>query len=58
MQYLITLKLVEGFDMAGMGQNSADYIHHLAEAMKLAVTDRTTWTAAVLGDPVHLVDET
>jgi len=23
-----------------------------------SVTDRTTWTAAVLGDPVHLVDET
>lgn len=43
MQYLITLKLVEGFDMAGMGQNSAAYIHHLAEAMKLAVADRTTY---------------
>jgi gamma-glutamyltranspeptidase / glutathione hydrolase len=43
MQYLITLNLVEGFDMAGMGQNSADYVHHLAEAMKLAVADRTTY---------------
>jgi gamma-glutamyltranspeptidase / glutathione hydrolase len=44
-QYLQTLKLVEGFDMAGMGLNSADYIHHLAEAMKLAVADRTAYTA-------------
>jgi gamma-glutamyltranspeptidase / glutathione hydrolase len=43
MQYLITLNLVEGFDMAAMGQNSADYVHHLAEAMKLAVADRTTY---------------
>ena len=43
MQYLETLNLVEGFDMAEMGHNSADYIHHLAEAMKLAVADRTTY---------------
>lgn len=43
MQYLITLNLVEGFDMAAMGQNSAEYVHHLAEAMKLAVADRTTY---------------
>jgi gamma-glutamyltranspeptidase/glutathione hydrolase len=43
MQYLITLNLVEGYDMAGMGQNSAEYVHHLAEAMKLAVADRTTY---------------
>jgi gamma-glutamyltranspeptidase / glutathione hydrolase len=43
MQYLQTLKIVEGFDMAGMGHNTADYIHHLAEAMKLAVADRTTY---------------
>ncbi len=43
MQYLITLNIVEGFDMAGLGPNSADYLHHLAEAMKLAVADRTTY---------------
>ncbi len=43
MQYLETLNLVEGYDMAGMGQNSAEYIHHLAEAIKLAVADRTTY---------------
>ncbi len=27
MQYLETLNLVEGYDMAAMGQNSAEYIH-------------------------------
>jgi gamma-glutamyltranspeptidase/glutathione hydrolase len=43
MQYLQTLNIVEAFDMAGMGQNSADYIHHLSEAIKLAVADRTTY---------------
>jgi gamma-glutamyltranspeptidase/glutathione hydrolase len=43
MQYLETLNLVEGFDMAAMGHNSAEYIHTLAEAMKLAVADRTTY---------------
>ncbi len=42
-QYLQTLNIVEGFDLAGMGQNSAEYIHHLAEAMKLAVADRATY---------------
>ena len=44
-QYLQTLKIVEGFEMSRMGHNSADYVHHLAEAMKLAVADRTAYTA-------------
>ncbi len=42
-QYLQTLNIVEGYDMAAFGHNSADYLHHLAEAMKLAVADRTTY---------------
>jgi gamma-glutamyltranspeptidase/glutathione hydrolase len=46
LQYLITLNLLEDIDLAAMGQNSADSIHHLAEAMKLAVADRTTWAPA------------
>ena len=57
MQYLETLNLVEGFDMAGLGQNTAQYIHILAEAMKLAVADRTTY-APDPGSPIqHLLSK-
>lgn len=38
-----TLKLLEGFDLPGHGQNTADTIHLMAEAMKLAVVDRIEW---------------
>jgi gamma-glutamyltranspeptidase / glutathione hydrolase len=41
------LNLVEGFDVASMGHNSADLIHVMAEAKKLAFADRH----AYLGDP-------
>lgn len=34
------LKLVEPFDLAGMGWHSAAYVHHLAEAERLAFADR------------------
>jgi gamma-glutamyltranspeptidase / glutathione hydrolase len=44
---LQTLALIEGTDLAGLGHNSADYIHHLAEALKLAFADRE----AYYGDP-------
>ena len=33
------LELLEPFDLAGMGHNSADYLHHLIEAKKLAFAD-------------------
>jgi gamma-glutamyltranspeptidase/glutathione hydrolase len=46
-QILQTLKLLEEFDLAGLGHNSADYIHLLSEAVKLAVADRIRWA----GDP-------
>ena len=32
--------------MAGIGHNTATYIHHLAEAMKLAVADRAKYAPA------------
>jgi gamma-glutamyltranspeptidase/glutathione hydrolase len=46
--YLLqALRLIEGFDLQKMGQFSADYIHLVAEAMKLALADRD----AYYGDP-------
>jgi gamma-glutamyltranspeptidase/glutathione hydrolase len=34
------LNILEGFDLAAMGQRSAAYFHHLAEAQRLAYRDR------------------
>ncbi len=34
------LRILEGFDLEAMGHNSADYLHVLAEAKKLAFADR------------------
>ena len=47
---LQTLALLEGTDLAALGQNSPDYIHHLAEALKLAFADRE----AYYGDPAKV----
>jgi len=41
------LNILEGFDLAAMGQRSAAYIHHLAEAQRFAYRDR----ARNLADP-------
>lgn len=46
-QILQTLKLLESTDLKSLGHNSADYIHLLSEAMKLATADRIQWC----GDP-------
>jgi gamma-glutamyltranspeptidase/glutathione hydrolase len=46
--YLLqTLRLLEGFDLKKMGFNSADYIHTVMEAEKLALADRDEY----YGDP-------
>lgn len=42
-----TLHILEGHDLKGMGHNSADYLHTLIEALKLAFADRE----AYYGDP-------
>ncbi len=34
------LKILEGFDLAGMGHNSTPYLHTLLEAIKLVFSDR------------------
>ena len=41
------LRLLEGFDLHNMGHLSADYVHVVAEAIKLAMADRD----AFYGDP-------
>ncbi len=45
--FLQQLTLLEGYDLAGMGHNSADYLHTLIECAKLAFADRE----AYYGDP-------
>ncbi len=39
------LNILEGFDLASMGHNSATYIHHLTEAMRFAYRDRARFLA-------------
>jgi len=43
-----TLRILEGFDLAAMGHMSPDYVHVLAEALKLAFADRDEY----YGDPL------
>jgi gamma-glutamyltranspeptidase/glutathione hydrolase len=42
-----TLNILEGTNLLTLGLNSADYIHTLVEALKLAYADRDTY----YGDP-------
>ncbi len=53
---LETLNILEGYDLRSMGFNSADYIHTVTEALKLAYADRDTY----YGDPKfnHIPEET
>ena len=44
---LQALNILEGFDLKSMGHNSADYIHTVTEALKLAFADREQF----YGDP-------
>lgn len=39
------LNILEGYDIAGMGFGSAEYIHHFVEAKKLAFEDRAKYYA-------------
>jgi gamma-glutamyltranspeptidase/glutathione hydrolase len=41
------LNILENFDLKQMGHNSANYLHHLIEAMRSAYADRSLY----LGDP-------
>ncbi|MCC7180563.1 MAG: gamma-glutamyltransferase family protein [Acidobacteria bacterium] len=42
---LQTLNILENFDLEAMGHASADYLHTVTEAMKLAYADRDTYYA-------------
>jgi len=44
MQYLECLKILEAYDLTEIGHNSAEYLHLLLEAIKLASADRTRWS--------------
>jgi gamma-glutamyltranspeptidase/glutathione hydrolase len=44
---LETLNILENFDLQAMGHNSADYLHTIIEAFKLAYADRDSY----FGDP-------
>jgi gamma-glutamyltranspeptidase len=37
------LNLIEGYDVAAWGDGTADYYHHMAEAVKVAFADREEW---------------
>ena len=37
------LNIMEGYDVVAFGDGTADYYHHMAEAVKLAFADRNTW---------------
>jgi len=47
------LNLVEGFDVRSMGHNSAEYLHLLVEAKRIAFADRDRW----LADPASVPGE-
>ncbi len=39
------LNMLEGYDLAAMGHNSPEYVHHLTEAMRRAYRDRAQFLA-------------
>jgi gamma-glutamyltranspeptidase/glutathione hydrolase len=45
--FLQQLRLLEGFDLGGLGHASAEYVHTVTECAKLAFADREAW----YGDP-------
>jgi gamma-glutamyltranspeptidase/glutathione hydrolase len=56
-QWLQTLKIMEGFDVAGMGHNTVAGLHHLIEAERLAIADRIHWNVAPNAPVEELLSE-
>ena len=52
------MKILNPFDMAGMGHNSPEYLHHIIEAKKLAFADLGGYISDrdyLEGDPTALL---
>lgn len=56
-QWLQTLKLLEGFDLAGMGHNSVDHLHTVIESIKLAIADRVHYNVDPNADWTRLLSD-
>lgn len=57
MQWLQTLKLLEGYDLAAMGHNSVEHLHTLIELEKLAIADRVHYNVAPGAPMDYLLSE-
>ena len=56
-QFLQTLKILEGFDLAAAGQHTGETAHLMLEAIKLAVADRIAYAAAPDAPVAGLLDD-
>ena len=54
--HLMLLNVLEGYDLAGMGDGSAEYVHTVAEATKLVFADRDRYLTDPQFSPVPLDD--
>jgi gamma-glutamyltranspeptidase / glutathione hydrolase len=57
LQYLESLKILEGVDLPALGHNSAEYLHVLLETIKLASADRTRYARAGAPTIAALLDD-
>jgi len=54
------LKILDSFDLKAMGHNSAEYLHHIVEAKKLAFADLARYVSDrdyMEGDPTALLED-
>jgi gamma-glutamyltranspeptidase/glutathione hydrolase len=54
-QYLESLRILEAFDLAELGHNTAEYLHVLLETIKLASADRAAYTMDPSVPPASLL---
>ena len=51
------LNILEGFDLKSLGHNSADYLHLLVEAKKIAFADRGAWIGDLSTTPARALQQ-